>query len=74
MRKMAAQIVAMEQKIGHVYSDEVYGMKMGLLLLEERRKSIRGMVNDLDGQVQLTLASHPHLQLEARGSASGAAA
>jgi hypothetical protein len=74
MRKMAAHIVAMEHKIGRVYSDKVYRMKMELLLIEERRKSIRGMVNGSDGQAEFSLASHPHLQLEARGSALGAAA
>jgi hypothetical protein len=72
MRKLAAQTIATEQKIGRVCSDKYYGKKMEFLIIEERRKSIREGLNGLDGQAGSALASDPHFQFEPRGSVSDA--
>jgi hypothetical protein len=74
MRNLASQIVRLEQKLGHIHSDQVYAMRMEALIHEERQRRIREMVNSSNGQARSALGSHDYLQLEPPLSASDAAA
>lgn len=64
MRELAAQIVRLEQRLGHIHSDKVYATRMEVLMHEERQRMIRDELNSSYGGAGLKLASHPYLQLK----------